>query len=243
MAREMPPTFRPQWRRGLRVAPADQGRWQVRWDFDEVTLLEGESCSRVMLWLTTELDGSRTLAELEELACRKGQQEDFHAVLECLSQEGFLCDADGDDRSNTELASVLEQMQVDTASVMNRLSQTHLLVCGHSQLAERVAESARFQGMCHTNIASDQKSVFDMISPGNDAVNVLPVVIETDWTSDVLNSINEWALAGKKHGCSWERGIRESCGASLSSAADRLLRMLSQATGQPPCTFGGIPGV
>ncbi len=191
----MAPTFRPQLRRGVRIAPADQGRWQVRWDFDEVAFLTGESCARVLSWLAPELDGRRTISELQEQACRNGQQEDLLAVLECLCEEGFLCDADRDGREDTELASALELLQGETKSVLDRLKQTHVVVCGRSPLAERVAESARAQGMCHADVVSDQKSIADMISCGSDAINVLPVVIEPDWPPDVLDSVNTWALA------------------------------------------------
>ena len=195
MAREMAPTFRPQLRRGVRIAPADQGRWQVRWDFDEVAFLTGESCARVVAWLAPELDGRRTIAELQEQANRNGQQEDLLAVLECLCEEGFLSDADRDGREDTELASALELLQGETESVLDRLKQTHVVVCGRSPLAERVAESARAQGMCHTDMVSDQKSIADIISCESDAINVLPVVIEPDWLPDVLDSVNTWALA------------------------------------------------
>ncbi len=195
MAREMASTFRPQLRRGLRIAPADQGRWQVRWDFDEVAFLTGESCARVLSWLVPELNGRRTIAELEEQAIRSGQQEDLLAVLECLSEEGFLCDADVGDRTDPELASALGLLQGETDSVVDRLKQIHVVVCGRSPLAERVAESARAQGMCHTNVVRDLESIADMISRLSDAANVLPVVIEPDWPPDVLDSVNDRALA------------------------------------------------
>ncbi len=198
MAREMAATFRPQLRRGLRIAPADQGRWQVRWDFDEVAFLTGESCARVLSWLAPELDGRRTVAELQERAIRSGQQEDLLAVLECLNEEGFICDADIDGCTGTELASALELLQGETTSALELLKQIHVVVCGRSPLAERVAESARAEGMCHTDVVSDQKSIADMISRGSDAINVLPVlpvVIEPDWPPDVLDSVNDRALA------------------------------------------------
>ena len=47
--------------------------------------------------------------------------------------------------------------------MLDRLTQTHAVVCGRSPLALRVAESARAQGMCQTDAVSDQESIAAMI--------------------------------------------------------------------------------
>ena len=77
--------------RGVVLAPADRNRWQARWDFDEVTFLEGESCHSVLPWLAARLDGVRSLAQLQSSPDCPCTPQQLAQVLEMLMERTVSC--------------------------------------------------------------------------------------------------------------------------------------------------------
>lgn len=77
-------------RPGVRLAPAGEGRWQARWDFDRVTFLEGAACIAVLPWLVPRLAHTASRSELlADPECPCGAAE-LERVLETLLDQGFV---------------------------------------------------------------------------------------------------------------------------------------------------------
>ncbi|MBX7246791.1 MAG: TOMM precursor leader peptide-binding protein [Candidatus Sumerlaeaceae bacterium] len=80
----------PRLREGAVLAPADDGRWQVRWGFQEVAFLEGELFQAVLPWLSSRLAGLQSIDELtsaNDLPCRVDELKD---VLFELKENGLI---------------------------------------------------------------------------------------------------------------------------------------------------------
>ena len=168
------------------IAPADAGRWQARWDFDEITFLDGEACGRVLPWLVPALDGSHTIAELEQAANGRATIVELHEVLACLDEQSFLIGGDGDPAgtNRSELASAIETLSVEPPRVLAKLEEVRVIVFGRSPVAECTARSLAAQGFSQTSLVSSEDSLMPAFS----------VVIEADWPSHVLDAINRRAL-------------------------------------------------
>src|SRR5262245_36868228 len=105
MSQRVDSQMRPRLRQGVILAPADAGRWQARFDFDGVALLEGEACRAVLPWLATRLDGARTVDELQRAAdCPCGAAQ-LEGVLSMLAGRGYVLDARADVSTRGALTS------------------------------------------------------------------------------------------------------------------------------------------
>lgn len=175
--------------RGVRLAPADDGRWQIRWDFAEVSFLEGPACRHVLPWLVPRLDGTRTFGELLEAPDRPCPRELLQEALDGLTTSGCLAAADDAD-SDLELS--LAALGFDSEAAHQRLQHVKVLVCGRSPLAEQIVAVARPQGL-----AAEIRAL-ESIDCQADSERVLPVVVESDWSSQQLEAFNESALAGRQ---------------------------------------------
>jgi ribosomal protein S12 methylthiotransferase accessory factor len=222
MGRTWAPGSRLRLRRGILVAPAGADRWQVRWDFDEITYLEGAACGRVLPWLLPALDGSRTLAELEDLARARSAIPELHSVLECLEQNCFLATQGGTLGNGIgELAASLETMLPDPAAARERVRTRQPIVCGRSTVAECIVRSLTAMEFQATTLvrsldellASHEAEPGDSpAAPFSDATSaaLFPVVIEPDWLPQDLDCINArmlvrrrpWMLVG-----AWNRRV------------------------------------
>src|SRR4051812_6548236 len=126
-------------RHGLVLAPADNERWQARFDFDGVTLLEGEACRAALPWLARRLDGTRSVDELQRSADCPCTSEQLQEVLSTLTQHGYVLDARTDISTGapqTPIAAATEAVGVNAEEALATVRTARIAVCGHSQLAE-----------------------------------------------------------------------------------------------------------
>jgi ribosomal protein S12 methylthiotransferase accessory factor len=221
MARAWTPSCRPRLRRGIALAPADAGRWQARWDFDEITFLEGDACRSVLPWLAVVLDG-RSIAELEAIARERSSLDALHEVLDCLDQLCFLTVGDGPHHAASGgLEAAIEAMAADPAETIRRARAVRVVVAGRSPVADSIVRSLaamEFQPIDRThsvealNAATEDplgRSVALRTHVG-DGPAVFPIVVEPDWSPDELDAINKvmhdrrvpWMLVG-----AWNRRV------------------------------------
>lgn len=173
-------------RHGVCVAPAGEGRWQIRWDFDEVSFLEGPACDEILPWLVPRLDGTRTTIELLEAADRPCSQQALEEVLLRLAENCCLSDADAPDNG---LAEALDGLGVDSAAALGQARRMRVVVCGRSPLAELVLSVTRSQGLVAELLdAAEPLDALHRDEP------VLPLVIESDWPAERLEALNDGAL-------------------------------------------------
>lgn len=194
MSQSRDATWRPRLRPGVLIAPISAGRWQARWDFDEVTFLSGSMCDVVLPWLPPLLDGSRTVAELQAASAERCQPTDLSHVLDCLDQQGLL---QADDISPTGFAHACEALSSRGQSSTAMLSQTHVAICGRSMLANRIVRAVSDHGM--SAIACDLQAASGGFPPfGSETSHTIPVIVETDWRPDELDQFNEFAVAQRR---------------------------------------------
>ena len=184
-------SWQPRLRPGVVLAPVSPGRWQARWDFDDVTFLNGEVCDVVLDWLPPLLDGSRTVADLQFAAVGRCQPTDVLAVLECLDQQRLLTDQS---HATSELSRAFEALTPHQVPVAEPSDRMQVVVCGRSLLAERIVRAVNDQGMLAS--LSDLEAVGDRPpTTGRETSNPLPVVVETDWAPAAVERFNELAVA------------------------------------------------
>jgi bacteriocin biosynthesis cyclodehydratase domain-containing protein len=193
------PEARPKLRSGVTLAPADAGRWQARWDFDEVTFLEGEACQRVLPWLASELNGLRSVRQLESLAAQRGAVEQLKDVLVCLKEQGLLTletAASGRSEEDPALREAVEALACGEAGeILGRCRAARVVVCGRSTLANEVWRAIQNQGFTASSLI-DPISPNDSLPPAGEVC--LPVIVESDWDQAVLESINRSSLAARR---------------------------------------------
>lgn len=176
-------------RRGVQIAPAGDGRWQVRWDFDEVLFLSGESCDLVLPWLIPCLDGRSTLASLEQLAAERHAGAALREILDCVEDHRLLEMVDGvKDTAGIELTAAIEALGGDSRQLVPMLATKNVAVLGNSPLASRVAASLCSQGF-------DRVDLNDPESPLREDAFV--IAVETDCSTRQLEAINTWAISGR----------------------------------------------
>lgn len=176
------PEWDPEARVGLRpgvgLAPADGGRWQLRWDFDEVAFLEGESWPAILPWLAPLLATGATHARIAA-ACPPPLRGRLEEALAALAQRGFL-----------QIGNEAPDVTQDDAH-RARLARTRVAVCGRSPLAQRTADAIAEHGIAAT--------VADSLAPLGAAANgPLPVVVETDWSEQELLDANAAAQDARR---------------------------------------------
>lgn len=182
MNRPRDATWTPRLRPGVMLAPAGSGRWQARWDFDEVTFLSGSACDLVLPWLLPLLDGGSTVAELQAAAAGQCQPADVLNVLRCLDEQHMLTETE-----SVESASAL-------SAAGEPLGTIRVAVCGRSLLAERIVRAVSDHGMLAS--LSDLREVCDGAkSEGSPPSSTIPVVVETDWGPDELERFNVFAVS------------------------------------------------
>lgn len=181
---------RPRVRRGVSICPADEGRWQIRRDFDEVTFLEGEACAELLPWLIPILDGTRSVAQLREAAREHGSDDGLIHVLECLDEHDAL--------TTEPPHASLETIAPQPSAVMAKLRATEIPVCGRSPLATCLIGSLRNMGFPTTPSHSAEETWAGGLPPVQGHVLRLPVVIETDWQPRAIESFNAWAVANRQ---------------------------------------------
>lgn len=188
MSTELQRDWRPLLRPGVVIAPADSGRWQVRWDFDELTYLVGSAWSVILPWLVPLLDGTRTTADL--LTCRPADCTADQALdgLQILQDQGFLQEA-GELHVVSALDVALRSDTADATALRHELSETEVVVYGRSLLSHRLAQCAVRQGFSSHCI----NGRLQLPSSGRDCRRV-PVVIETDWNPRELTDWNAQCL-------------------------------------------------
>lgn len=177
-------------RRGVQIAPAGDGRWQVRWDFDEVLFLSGESCDAVLPWLIPRLDGQSTFASLEQLAAERHAESAFREILDCLNDRRLLeiVDDPQEDSERTELTAAIDALGGNSSQLVPALAATNVAVIGSSPLASRVSASLRAQGFGRVILIGSGSPLPE---------EAFVVAVETDLTPGQLEAINAWALSGR----------------------------------------------
>jgi len=183
-------------RHGVVLAPVDNGRWQARFDFDGVSLLEGEACRAALPWLATQLDGIRTVDDLQRSPNCPCTSEQLQEVLSTLHQHGYVLDARMDvcnESPATPIAAATEALGVDTKEALDKVRTARLTVCGRSHLAEMIVESLRQQGF-----DGPQRCTDDLNAAKSSSQEGLSVVVETDFTTAQLEDFNRQAIASRK---------------------------------------------
>ncbi|MBI4600962.1 MAG: TOMM precursor leader peptide-binding protein [Planctomycetes bacterium] len=203
-------------RSGVELAPAGGGRWQARWDFDEVTFLEGEACERALPWLAPLLAAPRTLEELREAARGRCAGDDIDRVLRALVEKGFVVAASergpaepgGPGRPQEPGGHEEPGGPEEPDPIRERLDRTSLLVLGRSKLAELVARAAAEQGF--SRVRQEASRLEAPVSSGEGPVasgegtgypgegSVFPVVVEPDWPSSDLERFNLESVAARR---------------------------------------------
>lgn len=189
----------PRWRSGIHVAPADDGRWQVRWDFDQVAFLEGPGWREVLFWLTPLLDGSHNVGELRALCSGRSAEANMLAVLARLNGEKFLCNGPPEPLDPTQAwRRALEALGHEVATVQTRLSDTPVVVIGQTPLATYIEAALKANGMTLVSGASNESDpIFASASAAaldRLIASAIPIVVEPDVPSSFIEELNRRAV-------------------------------------------------
>jgi ribosomal protein S12 methylthiotransferase accessory factor len=184
------PSCRPRLRPGVEIAPADGGRWQIRWDFDEVVFLSGDGCARVLPWLASRLHGEDTLGTLVGEAEARGVAAEFREVVALLREQRFVEDGSVVARDGpAELSDVLRGWSIDAAAALSDVAKTRIHVAGRTAVAERIAGACRRMGFVDVEVSS---------CAGALPQTGLLVAVEPDCGPVLLERINAWALTEQR---------------------------------------------
>lgn len=178
-------------RSGVVIGPADNERWQVRWDFDEVLFLSGESCRVVLPWLVPRLNGQSSLEDLENDAQKRGIQAAFREVIDCLCTHRFLDETPAGEMVSRDggLTEAVHALGGDADAVRARLGRLSVVVVGCSRLAVRMAESVSAQGFAGVELRP----------PGAELpIHSFLVAVDPDCGGVLLESINAQSIVNRR---------------------------------------------
>lgn len=188
----------PRWRAGIHVGPADDGRWQVRWDFDQVTFLEGPGWQEILPWLSPLLDGFHDVSELRALCSGRSVEATLLEVLARLNREKFLCDGPPDSLDSARAwRKAFEALGHEVATAQARLSNSPVTVIGQPPLATYIEAAFKANGLTVVSGESNEGEPA-FASAGAVALDrliasAIPIVVEPDVPSSLIEDLNRRA--------------------------------------------------
>lgn len=180
------------------MGPVDDGRWQVRWDFDQVAFLEGPTWQEVLPWLAPLLDGFHSVSELRALPSGRSVQANLLEVLARLNREKFLCNGPPESLDPPQAwRRALEGLGHEVAPIQSRLSNTPVTVIGQAPLATYIEAALKDNGLTVATVNSGEVQAA-FISTGAAALDrllasAIPIVVEPDVPSSLIEELNRRA--------------------------------------------------